>query len=696
MFDKPSEKLLISEKKQIEDLFECIDKKQSTIFDAGAGAGKTYTLIECLRYTLKNYGKKLKHDGQKIVCITYTNAAADEIKRRLGSSDLVLISTIHDRLWNFIKSKSYREELLSIHKDFMKKKIKQWQEDIKNQKEFQEYNLLTEEEKEEFYRQMVNIKNIYRKHYNDSAKDFKDIIKSKITEDYHHLLKNVSNFKKITNISLNIHAYNDFISNNEEVYVRYDSLNNSDILQYGKFSHDTLLEYSFDMIKEYDLLKRFIVDSYPYFFIDEYQDTDEKVIAIMKLLKDYSKQINHSIYVGYFGDSVQNIYDSGIGERIFENNSDFKNITLTSNRRSCKEVIEAANKIRNDKLLQMSIFDDAIGGSIEFYYLKDSSEKEAKENLVNKFISEKAREYKTSRENPTHCFLLLNKMVAHSMGFGEIYDFFSKTTYYKTYYNQLNTEFLNDDINKLGKIPRILFNIILFIEKLSNDNTLVNEIINKNSLKKDERNAFKIQYMDQLSNIINGLQSIRGNTLKDCIARMQSLQQEDIVGQSFRQIIKDNIGLNNISVDVFESELLQNLYPDYREEKLDEIKQEIKSFMDIDLNIFIKWYKYCCRDYENDIIYHTFHGTKGLEYDNVIIIMGNSFGKQKSYFDVYFSNYNQNIVDENIQDIYRQARNLLYVSVTRAKKNLRILYTDDISKFKQNIERIFKTVKFFS
>ena len=62
------------------ELFSHIDKKQSLVFNAGAGAGKTYALIESLRYVIKRYGKILEENNQQIMCITYTRSE----ERRVG------------------------------------------------------------------------------------------------------------------------------------------------------------------------------------------------------------------------------------------------------------------------------------------------------------------------------------------------------------------------------------------------------------------------------------------------------------------------------------------------------------------------------------------------------------------------------------------------------------------------------------
>ena len=68
-------------------------------------------------------------------------------------------------------------------------------------------------------------------------------------------------------------------------------------------SHDTLLEYAYSLIDRYDMVKQIIIDKYPFILVDEYQDTAEKVIRILKLLDDHSQQINHNLFIGYFGDT---------------------------------------------------------------------------------------------------------------------------------------------------------------------------------------------------------------------------------------------------------------------------------------------------------------------------------------------------------------------------------------------------------
>ena len=85
-----------------EDIAGAIDGGKSFILDAGAGAGKTYSLVEALRHLLRERGSQLRSRGQQIACITFTNVAKDEIAERIGHDPLVRVSTIHDFLWDAI------------------------------------------------------------------------------------------------------------------------------------------------------------------------------------------------------------------------------------------------------------------------------------------------------------------------------------------------------------------------------------------------------------------------------------------------------------------------------------------------------------------------------------------------------------------------------------------------------------------
>ncbi|MEK3744600.1 UvrD-helicase domain-containing protein [Brevibacillus sp. FSL K6-0770] len=87
----------------IAEIYRCLDQNKSFLLEAGAGAGKTYSLIQALKYIVNKQGNVLLQRSQQIACITYTNVACDEIKNRVDGHPAVLASTIHAFCWSLIK-----------------------------------------------------------------------------------------------------------------------------------------------------------------------------------------------------------------------------------------------------------------------------------------------------------------------------------------------------------------------------------------------------------------------------------------------------------------------------------------------------------------------------------------------------------------------------------------------------------------
>lgn len=91
---------------------------------AGAGSGKTWTLVEVLRRitgVVKHeaggkYAKRLHSQGQAVRVITYTKNATDVVAGRLGKNDLAVVSTIHAFCWELIQGfdVDIREALLAL------------------------------------------------------------------------------------------------------------------------------------------------------------------------------------------------------------------------------------------------------------------------------------------------------------------------------------------------------------------------------------------------------------------------------------------------------------------------------------------------------------------------------------------------------------------------------------------------------
>lgn len=85
-----------------EALKDCLDDGSSFVFEAGAGAGKTYSLIAALRYILKDRTRELQRAHQQVACVTYTNVARDTIIARTDGNPAIYCDTTHAFAWMLV------------------------------------------------------------------------------------------------------------------------------------------------------------------------------------------------------------------------------------------------------------------------------------------------------------------------------------------------------------------------------------------------------------------------------------------------------------------------------------------------------------------------------------------------------------------------------------------------------------------
>lgn len=97
---------------------ECIDERRHFLVEAGAGAGKTYSLVDALKHVVRTEGEKLLRRNQRVACITYTNVATEEIRNRTDRHSLVHSETIHAFCWSLIRSfqPTLRSEVAKIER----------------------------------------------------------------------------------------------------------------------------------------------------------------------------------------------------------------------------------------------------------------------------------------------------------------------------------------------------------------------------------------------------------------------------------------------------------------------------------------------------------------------------------------------------------------------------------------------------
>ncbi len=90
-------------RKALEEMFSCLNEGKSFRLEAGAGAGKTYSLDKALRHLIESRGAELVRQRQQVGCITYTNVAKDEINSRIEANPAVRSETIHGFCWSILQ-----------------------------------------------------------------------------------------------------------------------------------------------------------------------------------------------------------------------------------------------------------------------------------------------------------------------------------------------------------------------------------------------------------------------------------------------------------------------------------------------------------------------------------------------------------------------------------------------------------------
>lgn len=108
------------ENQTFNDIKIALRNHQSFVVEAGAGSGKTYTLIQTLRHLIDDRQEELFKKNQRIVCITFTNVAKDEIIERIEDNPLIEVYTIHEFLWSCMSSFQIqlKKEIIELNEEY--------------------------------------------------------------------------------------------------------------------------------------------------------------------------------------------------------------------------------------------------------------------------------------------------------------------------------------------------------------------------------------------------------------------------------------------------------------------------------------------------------------------------------------------------------------------------------------------------
>ena len=269
-----------------EEIYRCLnlDKPKSFFLFAGAGSGKTRSLVEVLKRFRENNIGRLKRNSQRVAIITYTNAACDEIKSRLEFDSAFNVSTIHSFSWELINPYTYD--------------IRNWVRASLDD----EINDLSEKQ---------------RKAKNHSTKTYID--RARKIESKSKRLNCLKDIKK-------------FIYNPNGDNTTRDSLNHAEVIKIAA-----------DFIQNKPLMQKILVGKYPILLIDESQDTKKELVDAFFEVQNKQSTV---FTLGMFGDTMQRIYTDG--KKDLGNNIPvaWAKPAKEINYRCPKRVIALINKIR--------------------------------------------------------------------------------------------------------------------------------------------------------------------------------------------------------------------------------------------------------------------------------------------------------------------------------------------------------------
>lgn len=343
--------------REIESCFSASSPKNFFVF-AGAGSGKTRSLINTLNFLDKEQGEKLLMKGKQIAVITYTNAACDEISRRLQYKSIFSVSTIHSFLWELIKN--YQVD------------IKTW--------------IMESVQKE--------IEELKQKQTKTS--------RGKAGE------KRAETIKKKTERLAKIRSIQKFSYNPNGDNVGYDSL-----------SHSEVIKMSTEFIATEPTMQDILTSKYPILLIDESQDTKKELIdALLIVCEKYGEKF----IVGMFGDTMQKIYNDGkdnLAKCIPDN---WVKPVKIMNHRSAKRIVTLANSIRSsvDDQKQQAR-SDAEEGTVRLFITSKSNNKEYVEKRVAEMMVQDTDDIGWNDEEDYKSLILEHHMAASRFGFSELY-----------------------------------------------------------------------------------------------------------------------------------------------------------------------------------------------------------------------------------------------------------------------------------
>ena len=540
------------------EVYRCMERKESFLVEAGAGSGKTYTLVKALHFLMDRYQHILPQRHQKIACITFTNVAKDEIDARTDRSQLIYCNTIHAFCWSLISGfqRQLRERLPQLQ------------------------------------------------HWPERIAEVGDLGERPVEYEL--------GYRGINDRRISIH-------------------------------HDDVLLLTIALMDNAKF-RRILTDKYPIILIDEYQDTNAGWIDSIKnhfLGQDDSPQF------GFFGDHWQKIYDAGCGK--IEHPS-LRVLGKQANFRSVSTVVDSLNHMRPE--LPQFVVDPNEHGSVHIFHTNTWTgarqtgghwggdlPSEAAERALQTVLVRLAQEGWDLSPGATKILMLTHRVLAASQGYPSIPAIFAFNESF-TNKEHPHIAYFADALEpaceaylsrKYGEMFRTLGSNVPAI-RAHNDKKKWSETMDK---------LIELRDNGTVGDVVDHLLAVRRPRVPDAVERRErELREFDPeAGEDMPRALKELGDLRAVPY------------------------QEIVAL---------------CRYLSGHSPFETKHGVKGTEFENVVVVVGRGWNRYNFNAMLELATDDPQI-PANKQAAFERNRNLFYVTCSRAKRRLAVLFTQQLS-----------------
>lgn len=300
---------------------------------AGAGSGKTRTLTAKFSHLVRQ-----GHDPKRILAITFTNKAADEMKSRL-----IEMTGLSQESFQWVRT--YHSACLMILKRHCEK-----------------LGYIPPVQVMGIYQQEKLIKELCVKNNIDKKQGSK--ILSVISR-----AKNYGNPEKYFDLKTSF-----FSINIQDIFTQYEAR----LAEMNSVDFDNILLKVRDLLRDYEDVKEYYRKYFSYILVDEYQDTNNLQEDLTSLFLGAHRNLfcvgdDWQAVYGFRGSNVNHFI--GFSEKY----DDSKIFRLEENYRSADEIVQAANDLidYNPDKIDKKCFSRKKGGVVEVYdFLSDAHEAE--------------------------------------------------------------------------------------------------------------------------------------------------------------------------------------------------------------------------------------------------------------------------------------------------------------------------------